>query len=76
MSFSITEKLIEFKRKVLLILKEKENPFWEHFKRILSVCWLAYLADVYNHVNEMTLSIQDLDIIIMNASENITSFLG
>lgn len=76
MSFSITKKPIEFKRKVLLILKEKENPFWEHFERILSVRWLAYLADVFNHMNEMTLSIQGLDIIIMNASENITSFLG
>lgn len=76
MSFSITEKPIEFKRKVLLILKEKENPFWEHFERILSARWLAYLADVFNHMNEMTLSIQGLGIIIMNASENITSFLG
>lgn len=37
--------------------------------------WLVYLADVFNHMNEMTLSIQGCDIIIMNASENM-SFLG
>lgn len=42
----------------------------------LTVGWLAYLPDVFNHVNKMTLSVQGPNIIIMMLLETLWAFLA
>jgi hypothetical protein len=37
---------------------------------------LAYLADIFNHMNEINLSIQGTEDTIINATENLQAFLA
>lgn len=62
-----------YKRKVPLFPREKENPCWSTWKESILPARLAYQADIFNHLRWP--SIQGPDVPIMDASENITSFL-
>jgi hypothetical protein len=68
-SGQVLKRLFELGAEVSLCLKEKENPLLEHFARIIH--GLAYLADIFNHMNEINISIQGPEVIIMEATENI-----
>jgi hypothetical protein len=37
---------------------------------------LAYLADIFNHMNEINLSIQGPEVTIMDATEKLQAFLA
>uniref|UniRef100_A0A7M4F4W3 Zinc finger BED-type containing 5 n=1 Tax=Crocodylus porosus TaxID=8502 RepID=A0A7M4F4W3_CROPO len=68
--------LFELRAEVSLFLKEKENPLLEHFEREDFIHGLAYLADIFNYMNEINLSIQGPKVTIMDATEKLQAFLA
>jgi hypothetical protein len=48
----------------------------EHVERKDSIHGLAYLEDIFNHMNEINLSIQGPDVTIMNATEKLQAFFA
>ena len=63
-------RVFKLKTEVLLFLKERDNPLFQHFERNDFLYQLAYLADIFDHINNVCLSIQGPDITIMDATEN------
>jgi hypothetical protein len=48
----------------------------EYFERKALIHELAYLADIFNRMNEINLSSQDPEVIIIDATENLQAFLA
>jgi hypothetical protein len=48
----------------------------EHVERNDFIHGLAYLTDIFNHMNEINLSIQGPEVTIMEASEKLQAFLA
>jgi hypothetical protein len=59
-----------------LFLQEKENPLLEHSETKDFIHRLSYLADIFNHMNEINLSIQGPEVNIMDAAEKFEAFLA
>uniref|UniRef100_A0A7M4E8X6 DUF4371 domain-containing protein n=1 Tax=Crocodylus porosus TaxID=8502 RepID=A0A7M4E8X6_CROPO len=72
----VLKRLFKLRAEVSLFLKEKENPLLEHFERKDFIHGLAYLADIFNHMNEINLSIQGPEVTIMDATEKLQAFLA
>jgi hypothetical protein len=68
--------LFELRAEVSLFLKEKENPLLEHFERKDFIHEVANLADIFNHMNEINLSIQGPEVTIIDATEKLQAFLA
>jgi hypothetical protein len=63
--------LFELRAEVSLFLKGKENPLLELVERKDFINGLAYLADVFNHMNKINLSIQGPEVTIVDATEKL-----
>lgn len=61
---------------MLLFLKNKANSLYEYLEREDFVEGLAYLADIFTHLNEINLSVQGPAVTIVDASERLKGFLG
>jgi hypothetical protein len=72
----VLKRLFELRAKVSLFLKEKETPLLEHFERKDFIHGMAYLADIFNHMNEVHLSIQGPKVTFMDATEILQAFLA
>lgn len=72
----ILKRLFELRAEVVLFLKEVEPPFSEHFKRKDCIRRLAYLPDIFNHINEISLSVQGPQVTIMDATEILQAVLA
>ncbi|GBP84666.1 Protein ZBED8 [Eumeta japonica] len=72
----VLKRLFELREEVLLFLKNKENSLYEHLEREDFVEGLAYLADIFTHLNEINLSLQGPAVTIVDASERLKGFLG
>jgi hypothetical protein len=72
----VLKHLFELRAEVSLFLKEKENPLFEHFERKDFIHEVAYLADIFNHMNEINLSIQGPEVTIIDATEKLQAFLA
>jgi hypothetical protein len=70
----VMKRLFELRAEVSFVLKEKENPLLEHNERKDIIHGLAHLADIFNHMNELNLSIQGPEVTIMDATENYKLF--
>ena len=55
-------------------LREKQNPLSVQFDCKEFLCGLAYLADIFGHLNEINLSIQGPDITIIDAKKRLQAF--
>ena len=53
----VLKRLMELRKEVSLFLKGKQNFFSVQFDCQEFLCGLAYLADIFGHLNEMNLSI-------------------
>ena len=71
----VLKRIFMLKTEVSLFLKEKDNSLFEYFKKKDFICKLAYLADIFNHMNDICLSIQGPDTTIMDATEKLQAFL-
>jgi hypothetical protein len=63
----VLKRLLELRAEVSFFLKEKETTLLEHNERKDCIHELAYLADIFNHMNEINLSIQGPEVTIMDA---------
>jgi hypothetical protein len=72
----VLKRLFELRAEVSFFLKEKENPLLEHVERKDFIHGLDYLADIFNHMNEINLSIQGPEVTIMDATEKLQAFLS
>jgi hypothetical protein len=70
------KRLLEPRAEVSFFLKEKENPLLEHIERNDFIHGLAYLADIFNHMNEINLLIQGPEVAITDATEKLQAFLA
>ncbi|XP_071037164.1 protein FAM200C-like [Parasteatoda tepidariorum] len=57
-----------------LVQEEKDNSFFEYLNKKDFTYKLAYLADNFNHMNNLSLLIQGPDITIMDATEKLQAF--
>jgi hypothetical protein len=57
-------------------LQDKQNTLLELSKRQDSIRGLAYLADIFNHMNETNLSIQGPEVTITDATEKLQTFFA
>lgn len=71
----VLKRIFMLKTELSLFLEEKGNPLFEYYKRKDFTYKLAYLADIFSHMNEISLSIQGHDITIMDATEKLQAFL-
>jgi hypothetical protein len=72
----VLKRLFELGAEVSFFLQEKENPLLKHVERKDFVHRLAYLADIFNYMNELNLSIQGSEFTIMNTIEILQAFLA
>ncbi|CAG9562242.1 unnamed protein product [Danaus chrysippus] len=70
----VLKRLFELREEVLLFLKNKENSLYEYLEREDFVEGLAYLADIFTHLNEINLSLQGFAVTIVDASERLKGF--
>ena len=66
--------LMELRKEVSFILREKQNPLSVQFDCKEFFCGLVYLADIFGHINEINLSVQGPDIMIIDAMERLQAF--
>nr|XP_042913767.1 protein ZBED8-like [Parasteatoda tepidariorum] len=71
----VLKRIFMLKTEVSLFLEEKDNSLFEYFKKKDFIWKLAYLADIFNHMNDICLSIQGPDTTIMDATEKLQAFL-
>ena len=67
--------LNELKGEVETCFLENENNFHVEFRNTEFDIKLAYLADVFDHLNEMNVCLQGCDVIVRGVQEKLASFL-
>lgn len=72
----VLKRLMELRAEVSLLLKEKKAPFSEQFEREEFIHGLAYLTDIFGHMNEVSLSMQGHAVTIMDAAETLQALLA
>jgi hypothetical protein len=72
----VLKRLFELRAEVSFFLKERENLLLEHVERKDFIHGLAYLADIFNHMNAINLLIQGLEVTIMDATEKLQAFFA
>ncbi|XP_042227387.1 protein ZBED8-like [Homarus americanus] len=72
----ILKRLIELRAEVSLFLKEKESPLSQQFDSEEFIHGLAYLADIFGHMNEVNLAIQGPGVTFLDAAERLQAFLA
>ena len=65
---------MELRNEVSLFLREKQNPLSVQFDRKEFLYGLAYLADIFSHLNEVNLSFQGPGITIIDITERLQVF--
>ena len=58
-----------------MFLQEKRNTLCEEFDSQKFVLALAYLADIFSHLNDLNILIQEPNKTILDAGENLKLFL-
>lgn len=72
----VLKRLFELRVEVLLFLQDKGNSLYEYLESEDFVQGLAYLADIFGHLNEINLSLQGPAVTILDASERLKGFVG
>ena len=69
----VLKRLMELRKKVSF-LREKQNSLLLQFDCKEFLYGLAYLADIFSHLNEVKLSIQGPNLTIMDVTERMQAF--
>jgi hypothetical protein len=72
----VLKRLFELMAEVSLFLKEIVHPLLEFFDKRDFIHGLAYLANNFNHMNEINLSIQGPEVTIMDGTGKLQAFLA
>ena len=70
----VLKRLFELRKEVSTFLKYKNLEYSNRFDNEEFLLGLAYLADIFSHLNEINLSIQGYGVTVMEASEKIKGF--
>lgn len=72
----VMKRLYELREEISYFLIERQNSLSKNFDSIEFVHRLAYLTDIFSHLNEVNISIQGREVTIMDASEKINAFVN
>ena len=72
----ILTRLLELHVEVSIFLTEKDNSLLQEFQDANFLLGLAYLADVFAHINAVNLSMQGPSVYIFDAYENLQGWLN
>ena len=72
----ILKRLIELRTEVLFFLNEKQSQLSVDFEREEFIHGLAYMADIFGHMNDTNLSIQGPAVNMMDAAERLQALLA
>lgn len=70
----ILSRVFELRSQIETFLRDKESTLLLHFTDTSFVLSLAYLADIFSHLNSLNISLQGRGINILDAEEKTTSF--
>ena len=70
----VLKRLFELRKEVSTFLEYKNLEFSNRFDNEKFLLGLAYLADIFSHLNEINLSIQGFGVTVMEASKKIKGF--
>jgi hypothetical protein len=72
----VMKRLYELREEISYFLIERQSSLSKFFDNIEFIHGLAYLSDIFSHLNEVNTSIQGREVSIMNAAETISSFVN
>ena len=72
----VLKRMQELKHEVSIFLKNKGSPFSEKFDCKSFSYGMAYLADIFGHINNVNRAIQGPGVTIFDATEKLKAFLG
>lgn len=72
----VLKRLFELRTEVSIFLQDKDNSLYEFFEKEDCVQGLAYLADIFAHLNEINMSLQGPAVTIVDATERLKGFLA
>jgi hypothetical protein len=67
-------RVMELRTEIATFLREKENKLCEEFETHGFIVSLAYLADIFSHLNDLNISLQGSEVTVLDANEKITAF--
>ena len=70
----VLKRLFELRKEVSAFLKNKNRKYSNRFDNEEFFLGLAYLVDIFSHLNEMNLSIQGFGVTVMEAFKKIKGF--
>jgi hypothetical protein len=72
----VLKRLVELRAQVLVFLREHNNDLYLKFECHDFALSMAYLADIFDHINQITLSLQGRDVIVVDAVEKLQAFMS
>ena len=70
----VLTRVMELRNEIATFLREKKNKLVDHFDEPSFIISLAYLADIFSHLNDLNVSLQGTQVTILDAREKISSF--
>jgi hypothetical protein len=64
---------MELRTEIAMSLREKEK-LCEGFETQGSIVSLAYLADIFSHLNDLNISLQGSEVTVLDANDKIAAF--
>jgi hypothetical protein len=59
---------------IAMFLRGKENKLCEEFETQGFIVSLAYLADIFSHLNDLSISLQGSEVTVLDVNEKIAAF--
>ena len=69
-------RFLQFRKEIKRFLQDRNSDLLLCFKSVEFIQMTAYLADIFDHLNEPNLSLQGKGINMVKASEKLKSFIG
>jgi hypothetical protein len=70
----VFSRVMELTTEKATFLREKENNLCEEFETQGVTVSLAYLADIFSHLNDLNISLQGSEVTVLDANEKIAAF--
>jgi hypothetical protein len=67
-------RVMELRTEIATFLREKENKLCDEFETQGFIVSLAYLADIFSHLNDLNISLQGSEVTVLGANDKIAAF--
>ena len=71
----VLTRVFEFRDEIMLLFCEKSSDLCKIFESREFVILLAFLADIFSHLNDLNIKMQGTGVIIINTGEEINAFV-